>query len=105
MKTKSHKYSRVILRGGFGFRKYGVREKEMPLRTHVDECKQWLLKYAKKKRLAQGKCLNSYYLKHLAEKAIGHYITNGALIQAAIELGFRYSSIFGPNAYFHMELN
>lgn len=102
MKSESQKYSRVILRGGFGFRKYDVREEEAPDRTHVDDCKQWLMKHAKKKHLPKG--LNSYYLKHVVEEAIGHYVTNGAFIQAAIELGFKYSSIEGPNAFFHIEL-
>ncbi len=104
MKSKSQKYPRVILRGGFGFRKYGVREQEAPPRDHVDDCKEWLLKYAKKKHLPEGRCLNSYYLKHVVEEATGHYVTNGAFIQAAIELGFNYSRIIGPNAFFHLEI-
>src|SRR5205823_1076126 len=60
--------------------------------------------YAKKKRLPIGKCLNSYYLKEVVENALGDYVTNGAFIQAAVELGFKYSSIRGPNAFFHCEL-
>ncbi len=103
MKTEG-RLQRVILAGGFGFRKYGVREEEAPSRTQVDDCKQWLLKYAKRKSLPEGKRLNSFYLKELVENATERYVTNGAFIQAAIELGFKYSSIFGPNAFFHIEL-
>ncbi len=55
-------------------------------------------------RRPDGKRLNSYYLKHVIERAVGHYISNGALIQAAIALGFEYSLIDGPNALFHIEL-
>jgi hypothetical protein len=95
---------RIILEGGFGFRKYGVREKEAPAGTDVEDCKQWLLKFARKRRLPEGRCLSSFYLKHVVEKAVGHYVTNGAFIQAAIELGFKYSIILGPNAFFHIEL-
>ena len=85
MKTEG-RLQRVVLDGGFGFRKYGVSEKETPSQTQVDDCKQWLLKYAKKKLLPDGKRLNSYYLKELVENDTGCYVTNGAFIQAAIEL-------------------
>ncbi|MDQ2974326.1 MAG: hypothetical protein M3R69_02800 [Acidobacteriota bacterium] len=40
----------------------------------------------------------------MVEDAIGRYVTNGAFIQAAVDVGFEYSSIIGPNAYFHIEL-
>ncbi|HBB87225.1 MAG TPA: hypothetical protein DC047_06385 [Blastocatellia bacterium] len=88
----------------FGFRKTAGNRNDAPSLTQVEDCKKWLLKYAKKKRLPEERCLNSYYLKHVVEDAIGQYVTNGAFIQAAIELGFQYSSIVGPNAFFHIEL-
>jgi hypothetical protein len=102
--TNKTEYSRVILEDGFGFRKYGVDYNSAPSPTQLDDCKQWLLTYAKKTRRPDGKCLNSYYLKHVVERAVGHYISNGALIQAAIALGFEYSLIDGPNALFHIDL-
>jgi hypothetical protein len=71
------KYSRVILEDGFGFRKYSVDYNSAPSPTQVEDCKQWLLKYAKKTRRPNGKRLNSYYLKHVVERAVGHYISNG----------------------------
>ncbi len=43
--------------------------------------------------------LGSYSLKHQAERWAGDYISNGAIIAAAIHLGFRIEPIFGtPNA-------
>src|SRR5713226_1791771 len=105
MQGNSHKkYQRVILQDGFGFRKYGVDEKEAPARNEVDACKQWLLKYAKKRRLTEDTCLSSYYMKHVVERAVGHYVSNGAFIQAAVELGFEHSRVAGLNAAFHIEL-
>jgi hypothetical protein len=103
MKTQQQK-SNVPLVYQFGFRKSYSSGKDVPSPTQIEACKKWLLKYAKKKRLPRDMCLGSYHLKHVVEDAIGQYVTNGALIQAAIELGFQYSSIIGPNAYFHIEL-
>jgi hypothetical protein len=102
MKTQQQK-SKVVPVYEFGCKKNG-NTVDLPSSNQVEDCKKWLLKYAKKKRLPQEHCLNSYYLKHVVEDAIGQYVTNGAFIQAAIELGFQYSSIVGPNAYFHIEL-
>lgn len=46
------------------------------------------------------RCRGSYGLKHDAERYAGTYISNGALIAAAVELGFRVSPIAkSPNAY------
>jgi hypothetical protein len=63
---------------------------DMPSRIQVEACKQWLMKFAKKKHLPRGKRLNSYYLKHVVEDAIEQYVSNGAFIQAAVELGYKY---------------
>lgn len=84
------KCQRVVLQNGFGFPRYGVDESDAPPFDEVEDCKGWLLRYAKKKRRPKGECLNSYYLKELVERAAGHYTSNGALIQAGIELGFEY---------------
>jgi hypothetical protein len=103
MSTQAPKYSKVILQHGFAAKKDLVQESEAPSEVQVEECKQWLRGFARKKNLPAGRCPNSYYLKHVMEDAIGTYVTNGAFIQAAVDLGFKYSSI-GPNAYFHIEL-
>ena len=43
---------------------------------------------------------SSYGLKHSAEDEQGGYISNGALIAAAVDLGFRMERInYGPNAW------
>ena len=43
--------------------------------------------------------LDSYWLKHQAEWWSGNYVSNGALIAAAIHLGFKVEPISGsPNA-------
>lgn len=43
----------------------------------------------------------SYQLKHIVEKNSGTYVSNGAFIRAAIDLGFNYSKN-GLNAFFNM---
>jgi hypothetical protein len=44
---------------------------------------------------------NSYTLKHIAEDKFHTYICNGALIAAAMHLGFEYRQM-DPNAFFYM---
>ncbi|MEK6282151.1 MAG: hypothetical protein AABN95_17480 [Acidobacteriota bacterium] len=104
MSTQAHKYSKVILKHGFGVRKNQIQENDEPSHAQINKCKQWLKQFARKKSLPTDRCLNSYYLKHVVEDAVGEYVTNGAFIQAAVDLGFKYSSIVGPNAFFHIEL-
>jgi hypothetical protein len=94
----------MILDEGFAPRISVAVRGNLPSSAEVEACKQWLLKYAKKKRLPEGRRLNSDYLKHLVEDTFGQHVTNGAFIQAAIDLGFEYSTIDGPNAFFHIDL-
>jgi hypothetical protein len=44
----------------------------------------------------------SYGMKHVVEKAIGEYITNGELIAAAMMAGYPMSRPHGPNVDFGM---
>lgn len=44
----------------------------------------------------------SYGLKHLAESSIGHYVTNGQLIAAALIAGYPMLENRGPNPLFGM---
>lgn len=44
----------------------------------------------------------SYGLKHLAESSIGHYVTNGQLIAAALIAGYPMREAGGPNPLFGM---
>mgnify|MGYP003639955324 CR=1 FL=1 len=49
---------------------------------------------------------SSYGLKHLVEDEIGHYISNGMFIAAALACGYKmqYKSNYGPNSFFGMSL-
>ena len=91
---------------------YGIKREsdnkdyEPPVDSHEEFlCKEWLEKYAKSKRVNKIDCINSYGLKHKIENQIGQYVSNGACIQAADDLGFKYwigeDSI---NANFYMQL-
>lgn len=62
----------------------------------------WLMQFEKRKTINTS--INSYSLKHQAEKAIGQYVSNGVLIAAAICAGFDFkrSSSTSPNACFNI---
>lgn len=53
-------------------------------------CCNWLSKFKKVKTPQYS----SYYLKHVVEKLAGEYISNGALIAAALHLGL-------PTKFYH----
>lgn len=92
-----------ILVGEFGFASGKTREVVLPKREHIEFCKTWLIENAEKKNVASDDCINSYGLKHRIESSVGAYITNGACIQAAMDLGFRYwRDEDSPNANFFM---
>lgn len=46
--------------------------------------------------------VGSYHMKHVVERAIGEYVTNGDLIAAALMAGYPMSRPHGPNADFGM---
>ena len=48
----------------------------------------------------------SYVLKHLAEDYAGDYVSNGALIEAALRLGYRVvpEGWHSPNAYVYLRV-
>lgn len=94
---------RIVGRTGF-VRSECIDEDEMLSQSEIELCKDWLLKFAKRKNRKRGEGVNSYYLKHVIEETISQYAPNGACIQAAIDLGYKYAVDDGPNAYFHMEL-
>jgi len=43
----------------------------------------------------------SYYLKHVVERLVGEYVSNGQLILVALHLGFKHR-VQGPNCIFNM---
>jgi hypothetical protein len=78
-----------------------------PDRREVAVCKRWLRRNAAPRKTV-NRFSHSYSLKHVVERTSGehiHYVTNGALILAAIELGYRCKRIRNtPNAAFNMKL-
>jgi len=71
--------------------------------AHVHQIRAWL-----EDNIEPRKTINSwagsYGLKHIAENALGAYVSNGELIAAAIIAGFPYRLEGGrsPNVYFGM---
>ena len=63
---------------------------EPPESEKVALCKIWLAENAERRQVPKNECINSYTLKHRIEEELGEYISNGACIQAAIELGYKY---------------
>ena len=62
----------------------------------VRRCRQFL---AQCDRTKTGR-IHSYRLKHIIENACGQYVSNGACIQAALDLGLVVEPLpYGPNAY------
>lgn len=60
----------------------------------IDEVRDWLMaNLAPIKTPTQS----SYGLKHIVERAIGRYVTNGELIAAAVVGGYPISRPHGPN--------
>ena len=75
----------------------------LPDRHQIEHCEAWLREYAQPQQ-AINYSVFSYYLKHVVEKCQREYISNGAFIRAAMNLGYRVETISGsPNCYFNME--
>ena len=72
-----------------------------PERATIDVCKL-ALSEIKVFRKTANENITSYGIKHHIEKAFGVYLSNGALIQAALELGLQVQLMEGPNVYFHV---
>jgi len=68
----------------------------------VSLCKEWIKKYITPRKTINTK-RGSYNLKGFVEKDKSTYISNGAFIKAAIELGYEYKEN-GQHAYFNMSL-
>ena len=92
---------------GYGIKKESDHKTyESPLDDgQIVICREWLKKYAKSKNVKKYDCINSYGLKNKIENDAREYITNGACIQAAMDLGFRYwVGEDSVNANFYMQL-
>ena len=84
----NHKPEKIkITANGFeipGNKSYGPPDPEQ-----VRLCVKWIEENTKVLKTIRPNA-GSYYLKHVVEKAYETYISNGAFIQAAIEVGFRF---------------
>lgn len=77
---------------------------EYPKRDEIDAAKAWFAAHAE---LGKNFMLRptSYALKHRVERWAQRYVSNGALISAAIEIGYRWRRVMnGPNAVFKLRL-
>ena len=104
-----------LSRYGFGYsdevqvlppekRQAKFKENQEKLLNAAERCTQiceWLNQVGKAKPI-HFECW-SYGLKHVVEKAIGKYCSNGEFICAAIHMGFKCRRD-GPNAYFNMSV-
>lgn len=72
----------------------------VPSRDMIDACKKVLFN-VKVFRKTPGE-LGSYRAKHCIEEGLGMYITNGALVQAVVELGMPVKTLDGPNVQLYM---
>jgi hypothetical protein len=86
------------------------REGSLPDRTQVALAKKWLAEnFTRADRWrrsgSHGFGIGSYGLKHDCEKAVGAYVSNGALIAAALALGFpaKRQEAKSPNAFFKIK--
>jgi hypothetical protein len=63
-----------------------------PVREEVEACKEWLTRYASKpKTRNKRRAVYSYGLKHIIERGCeSGYVSNGAAIQAAVDLGYEF---------------
>jgi hypothetical protein len=74
-----------------------------PKPEEVEICKTWIELYGRPKKAFGNR--SSYVLKHVVERWAGEYVTNGAFIEAARQLGYEYERIDRtPNAVFKMAL-
>ncbi len=66
-----------------------------PNPEEVELCRDFLRTYCKPSTKGRG----SYPMKHTVERVMGQYVSNGALIVAAIMEGYEQRPTDGPNTY------
>jgi hypothetical protein len=95
--------------GRFGLEGSPNYDGHEPERSEIDSCKEWIELYCKKRKTF-NRNMSSYELKHIVEDYSEYhkernYVSNGAFIQAATELGYEYKPCHSgsPNAYFKMD--
>lgn len=71
--------------------------------NEIETCEEWLTEYSKTYSKIGNE--SSYSFKHRVEDWADTYVSNGAFIQAALNLGYPIKVIDdGPNAYFGIKL-
>lgn len=83
---------------------FGLKEviEKRPNAEQIEICMNWINEFCKPStRYALS---SSYTYKHVVEKWANTYISNGAFIQAAVNLGYKYKQV-GPNAVFKMKVS
>ena len=70
--------------------------------NEIELCAEWLTEYSKTYSKIRNE--SSYSLKHRVEDWADTYVSNGAFIQAAHNLGYSIKGIDGLNAYFGIKL-
>lgn len=75
-------------------------------RKEIDLCKEWIGKFCIPRKMRNSR-YGSYGLKHLVENYYGEYVSNGAFIAAAEELGYEVlpDGHNSPNAGFRFWIN
>ena len=70
----------------------------------VERATKFLVECTKRSDRKRG---YSYVLKHQAEDYAGDYVSNGALIEAALRLGYRVvpEGWYSPNAYVYLRVD
>ena len=58
----------------------------------IKKCREFIREYCTTRKTLNRK-FSSYFLKHVCEKVIGDYVSNGDFIQAAILEGYRVEPI------------
>jgi hypothetical protein len=71
-------------------------------KSEIQDCLEWLL--TAEKRKSMNVCRSSYGIKHIVEKHCKRYVSNGALIVAAIMAGFNIKQCRagGANVYLNI---
>lgn len=91
-----------ITRNGGYYSGYPSRIESKEGLEEVETCKKWILKYCKPRKYCLWS-VSSYRLKHVVEKSEGRYVSNGAFIQACIDLG--YTPHFWGDSWLNLHFN
>jgi len=69
--------------------------------SEVEICLAWIKSTCTPTVRIHRKTGSSYYLKHVVEREMSHYVSNGAFIIAALMSGYRRTGGFNP--YFNLK--